>query len=1037
MSQLKFGSPGVSATEIDLSQPLAVQPTGVPAGVIGTAVKGPAFVPITVGVVNDFYSKFGLTDGKKFGPLAVTEWLRNAQALTYLKVLGIGDGKARQGVAGSAPGPNNAAGGVNNAGWTVGENEPDPNNFGTLSPNPYANPTNSSGIGAGPTGRSYFLGCFMSESAGSTVFSSAGIQTTSTTGSCVPIVRGLVMAASGVVLTLSSSVSGVTSIKPLSSDLANARANGSQLGDLTLLAGSIAKQDFVLLLNGLQGTNPLFPNVITASFDMTSPNYFANVLNTNPDNLQQAGHYLYNHYDIHPSVAAPTGSGLINPAYGAGASSSFNVGSEPAAFILSSSLARDTGSPTIPDYEDFRDRFEHAVSPWVVSQPFGGNVHNLFRVHALDDGTGVSTMYKLSIENPSISTDPSNQYGTFDLVVRAWGDNDGAPVYLEQFRGLSLNPSDSQYVAAVIGDAHPFFDFDRGPTAQKLVVDGSFPNNSNFIRIEVDQSVEAGELDPTALPVGLRGVHHLVTAGGCLVQPGDPFISGSILELSSSSDNNWANNVVEPPLPLRLNVTQGSGAKLQVNPLLYWGVQFEHITSLAQPNLSTLPNQSVQAFAKFLPEFRTDAQNVRIGENPGVPLGPNGSILDADKFNFNMFSLMNIQVVTSSAQIADPTQWVQAQYVRNGNIPVNNSAATRALQSSDFVQANRRFLKWSFMVQGGFNGTNLFDPDQRDINATAVEDDMRATNRSFNLGSSVSAYTTALQIMADTTNVDIQLLAVPGIRHPVVTDAALSACEQRFDAMFLMDIDQYDNNDQLVTTDSQLPSVTLTIQNFLLRSVNSSFGAAYFPDVVLPDPNTKTNLFVPPSVVVLGALALNDAVGHPWFAPAGFTRGALSTTLEARVKLSKTNMDALYDANLNPLVAFPGNASGGTNPKGGVVVWGQKTLQQAASALDRVNVRRLLIEIRRQVRDITNTILFEQNRDATLAAFSTKVTPVLQKIQAQAGLERFKVVIDSSTTTQLDIENNTIRGKIFVQPTKSLEYVSLDFVVTNNISQQV
>jgi phage tail sheath protein FI len=149
-------------------------------------------------------------------------------------------------------------------------------------------------------------------------------------------------------------------------------------------------------------------------------------------------------------------------------------------------------------------------------------------------------------------------------------------------------------------------------------------------------------------------------------------------------------------------------------------------------------------------------------------------------------------------------------------------------------------------------------------------------------------------------------------------------------------------------------------------------------------------------------------------------------------------MDALYDANLNPLVAFPGNGSvGGTNPKGGVVVWGQKTLYQTASALDRVNVRRLLIEIRRQVRDIVLTILFEQNRDATLAAFSAAVTPVLQKIQAQAGVDRFKVVIDTSTTTQLDIENNTIRGKIFVQPTKSLEYVSLDFAVTNNISQQV
>ena len=1019
MAQLKFGAPGVSATEIDLSQPLAVTPTGTPAGVVGTSVKGPAFVPITVGLVNDFYSKFGVTDGKKFGPLAVTEWLRNAQALTYVRVLGVGQGAKR--VTGM--------GDVVGAGFTVGEEEPDPSNDGELSPNPYAN-------AHGPLGRAYFLGCFMSESAGSTVFSSAGLQYP--TGPAVPIVRGMIMAASGVVPTLSSSAPGTSSLAPTSAHVAGTSDSGAQLGDLTLFAGSIAKQDFVLLLNGLKGTDPLFPNVITASFDVTSPNYIANVLNTDPDLLNESGHYLYLHYDVHPAVAAATGSGIVNALYGAGAPSAYTPGTEASAFLVPSSLARDTGSPQVPDYEDFRDRFGHAVSPWVVSQPFGGKPHNLFRIHALDDGAGVSTLYKISIENLALSTDPSNQYGTFDLVVRQWGDNDTAPVYLEQFRGLSLNPSDSQYIASVIGDAHAYFDFDRGPTAQKLVVDGNFPNASNYIRIEVDQSVDAGELDPTALPVGLRGIHHLVTAGtGTLATPAVGVVSGSqgVLAVTGSQGQIFA-GVTEPPVPLRLNITQGTGAKTQVNPLLYWGVQFEHVASLATPNLSTLPNKTLTAFAKYLPEFREDVQNVRVGyDNGGQPGAPPvaGAIVDADRYNFNLFSLMNIQVVTNSAGIADPTQWVQAQYVRNGNIATNDTTKSRALLPSDFVQANRRFLKWNFLLQGGFDGTNLFDPDQRQLTANAVEDDMNATNRGFNAGSTVSSYNAALKIMADTTNVDIMLLAVPGIRHPVVTDAALAACEQRFDCMYLMDIEQLDNNGNLVKEDSQMPSVTYTIENFLERSVNSSFGAAYFPDVVMPDPNAGNNVYAPPSVVVLGALALNDAVGHPWFAPAGFTRGALQTTLEARVKLSKPNMDALYDANINPLVAFPGNASGGTNPKGGVVVWGQKTLQQAASALDRVNVRRLLIEIRRQVRDIANVILFEQNRDATLARFSAAVTPVLQKIQAQAGLQRFKVVIDSSTTTQLDIENNTIRGKIFVQPTKSIEYVSLDFVVTNKL----
>jgi phage tail sheath protein FI len=192
---------------------------------------------------------------------------------------------------------------------------------------------------------------------------------------------------------------------------------------------------------------------------------------------------------------------------------------------------------------------------------------------------------------------------------------------------------------------------------------------------------------------------------------------------------------------------------------------------------------------------------------------------------------------------------------------------------------------------------------------------------------------------------------------------------------------------------------------------------------VIPDPTTRTNVLCPPSVAVLGAFALNDAVAHPWFAPAGFTRGALKRVVESQVKLNRANLDTLYSADINPLSAFPHTP--------GVVVWGQKTLQAAKSALDRVNVRRLLIEIRRQVKRVGNTLLFEPNRAETLARFSAQVNPILQRIQAQQGLDKFKVVIDTTTTTQADVENNTVRGKIFLQPTRTIEFISLDFVVTN------
>ena len=140
--------------------------------------------------------------------------------------------------------------------------------------------------------------------------------------------------------------------------------------------------------------------------------------------------------------------------------------------------------------------------------------------------------------------------------------------------------------------------------------------------------------------------------------------------------------------------------------------------------------------------------------------------------------------------------------------------------------------------------------------------------------------------------------------------------------------------------------------------------------------------------------------------------------------MSRANLDTLYDADINPITNFP--------TSNGVVVFGQKTILRSASALDRVNVRRLLIDIRRKVRKIADTFLFEPNREDTLARFSASVTPVLTRIQQQQGLDRFKVLIDTTTTTQADVENNTIRGKIFLQPTRSVEFISLDFVVTNN-----
>jgi phage tail sheath protein FI len=221
-----------------------------------------------------------------------------------------------------------------------------------------------------------------------------------------------------------------------------------------------------------------------------------------------------------------------------------------------------------------------------------------------------------------------------------------------------------------------------------------------------------------------------------------------------------------------------------------------------------------------------------------------------------------------------------------------------------------------------------------------------------------------------------------------------------------------------------------SVQN---RALNSSFVATYYPDVIMkPFKNESTEVVVPPSVVVLGAISLNDSLGYPWFAPAGVTRGLLKTTIKPVVGLVEPEIDLLYKHGINPLYSS-------TNIKGsnlyqnvsGVVVWGQKTMQRSHLALDRINVRRLLIEIRRNIKDIARRLLFEPNRQETLARFNSSATDSLNAILALDGMDSYNIKIDSSTTTQNDVENNTIRGRIYVRPKKTNEFVSLEFSVSN------
>ena len=1127
MAEITFKSAGVKTREIDLSQPRRTGPVGVPAGIIGTALEGPAYVPLTFANYSDFITTFGASDGEKFGPIAVSQWLSNAQAVTYMRVLGAGNGKQR----------NTSTGKVTNAGFTVGNKIVQEN--GLIGNNAYA----KSGPGD-VGGKTYFLGCFMSESNGSTIFSDAGIQASLTTSAAgaiitytgqpsdaqqitlissegvsktyeadsggastgaiintdkvafvigasadatytnliaainhanghnagsadsvfvltngtatgntangtvtitqvvpglvgntaitetcdnmsitgisptttnlftggfdnnhaVPILRGVLLAPSGVILHLSGGTTQ-NSNAPTKGNVATNSTQGHTTGSVNL-----ATQGFVMLMNGYNNLDTSKLTHITASFDMTSPDYFANVLNTNPHKIEEEGHLLYSHYDIYPDLAVVTGSGVISIG---GYSESSNSTAEDIGLLLTSSIStRNEGSSLVPNYEDFEDRFSHAKTPFIISQAFGSAPKDLFRVHLLSPGENTANKFKFSIENIRKANTSNKEYGTFDLVVRSFSDTDEEQRVLESFRGISLNPGSDRYVGRAIGDQNIYYNFDVGSNSQKIIVDGNHPVRSRFIRVEISDDVENGNVDISALPIGFRGPNHLVTSGSLL---------------NASTDVLWnTSNIVqalkEPPIPYRESVAQGTGITKKSDQRLFWGVQTTRKTSATQPNLIGLPDNSFKSFTKHFPSHRIDVINFSAGNNSGIA-DVNGTVLDSDRFNNNKFTLENILVRTGSDTLADPEYWLSASYTRKGNITANETNKTRAFSVDDLGKVgNIKFAKFTFMAQGGFDGVNIFDEEKSKLTNVAAKREM---DDPLSLGindNTVSAYRKAVDIMASKTDVDIQILAIPGLRHSSVTDYAVQKVEDRFDAMYIMDIEERDQVNTVITSSIQKPHVSNTVTSFKNRALNSSFAAAYFPDVTVTDPNTNTLIQVPPSVAVLGAYSLNDKVAHPWFAPAGFARGALNSVEVAAVRLNRTNLDDLYEADINPITAFPGT---------GVTIWGQKTLQSANSALDRINVRRLLINVRRKVKNVANTLLFEPNREETLEKFTALVNPILQRVQEQSGIDRYKAVIDTSTTTQADVENNTIRGKIFLQPTRSVEFVALDFVVTN------
>ena len=305
---------------------------------------------------------------------------------------------------------------------------------------------------------------------------------------------------------------------------------------------------------------------------------------------------------------------------------------------------------------------------------------------------------------------------------------------------------------------------------------------------------------------------------------------------------------------------------------------------------------------------------------------------------------------------------------------------------------------------GGATGT-LYGTDR-------VANYYNAISSTDTQGLTAGCYANMISLLANQDDYKFNVLLTPGLidgaaNHTGQISTIITNTQNRGDNIYVLDPSLY--------------GATVTGTTATAATRNTSYAAEYWPWLQVVEPSTGQLVWVPASTMIGGVYAYNDSVSEPWFAPAGINRGGLSTVVRAELKLSQSQRDTLYSGKVNPIATFPGT---------GVVVYGQKTLQTRASALDRVNVRRLLIALKSYISQVALNLVFEQNTAATRNAFLSQVNPYLTSVQQRQGLYAFKVVMDDSNNTPDVIDRNELIGNIYLQPTKTAEFIYLNFNVT-------
>tara|TARA_Y100000592_G_scaffold101037_1_gene184793 strand:+ start:15416 stop:18799 length:3384 start_codon:yes stop_codon:yes gene_type:complete len=775
--------------------------------------------------------------------------------------------------------------------------------------------------------------------------------------------------------------------------------------------GTSASPKFNLVVSKSVGDNEKIP----FSFDTTSKDYIRTVLNTNPvltndrvtDSTGGKEYWLGESFEHYITNQLLTSSGGT-------------------VFAFTAPLAPQNSAKTLGDW---RMPVKGAQTGWFFSQNTSLDagsydpslMQKLFKFCSINEGESNQRDFKISISD--IKPPPKggiNPYGSFTVLVRRVRDTDNAVQIVERFSNCNLNPFSGDYIARKIGDVYQ----EWSVSENRYKHYGNYSNQSRYIRVEMNADVDNGMTSPEMLPFGVYGPPVWKTQ----VFTGSDFANSTKLTMSElKEDRHW-----------------GSTAK-------GW---------FGDADASALDNATI--FLSGSQSVAEEGFSLSIG-SPVTLLrksGSDGGLVDNSKAYFGLQTVRSAgsgrydegyvdhvrrKPASYEAETyvdGETTQysWVfslddivesgSSVYYESGSYKDQKSdGAVKNVSSAfgwDVLLSDREINKFTSPMFGGFDGVNIRESEAFcNTKIAAAKGDARASYE-------FASVKRALDSVSDAEVVEANIMAMPGITDPTLTTMMIRNCEARADSLAVIDLPGIYTppHDELKDTfvDRIGSGPQAVADAFSQRGINSSYGCTYYPWVKIYDEITDSHVWAPPSIVALGVFANTERRAALWFAPAGFNRGGLTEgsaglpVLSVTEKLTSKDRDKLYEANINPIATFPSE---------GIVVFGQKTLQTTRSALDRINVRRLMIFVKKQVSRISNKILFDQNVQATWDRFLSQVTPFLDRVKQGAGLTDFKVVLDTSTTTPDLVDRNIMYAKIFLKPARSIEFIAIDFIITN------